>query len=82
MSGRALCALFSTCSVGATSIEDFYERYYRHDRYHGRGDDYVEAVLASGREDIAKYGVTAVSSKDSVTGATVAWIPKHSSEYK
>ena len=57
----------------AQSIEDFFDRFYRRDRYHERGPEYVAAVLATGREMLKEYGVAWISNFDSVIGDIVSW---------
>lgn len=74
MATKTLEQIFGFCAVQAESVEDFYNRYYRHDRYKGRGEDYAAAVLASGKADMRTFGVTIVDSKSSVTGCTVAFL--------
>jgi len=64
---------FAENAVQAESLEDFYTRYYQHDRYAGRGQEYVEACLKSGREELEKYGYTIITHQSSVTGQTVAY---------
>lgn len=65
--------MFEECRVKAESVEDFLERYYRYDRYRGRGEDYAAVVLASHKEDFAKQGYTIISRFESVTGNVVAY---------
>ena len=59
--------------VQATSIEDFMLRYYKPDRYHGRGADYAAVLLQSHRECLRRDGVDIISHHDSVTGEVVAY---------
>jgi len=65
--------MFEDCRVEAKSVEDFLKKYYRHDRYHGRGDDYASVVLASHKRDFTEQGYTIISRHESVTGEVVAY---------
>ena len=64
---------FADCRVEAASVEDFLERYYLRDRYHGRGADYAAAVLASHQSDFERDGFDIISRHESVTGSVVAF---------
>jgi len=64
---------FRKYAVSAQSIEDFMTRYYKRDRYTGRGDDYAASLLASHREHYEQYGYDIISHHDSKTGDPVAW---------
>lgn len=66
--------IFAEYAVEASSLEDFLNRYYRHDRYKGRGEEYAAAVLKSNSEYLEKYGIAWIDSKSSATGATVSYI--------
>ena len=59
--------------VRAASVEDFLNRYYKPDRFHGRGADYAAALIASHIKDYQDYGYDFISHHDSVTGEIVAW---------
>jgi len=59
--------------VEAESVADFLERYYRPDRYHGRGEDYAAAVLASHEKHFEKHGYDIISRHESMTGKVVAY---------
>jgi len=65
--------MFENNAVPASSIADFLERYYRPDRYHGRGEDYAACLLASHEHDFQTYGYDIISRHDSVTGQVVAF---------
>lgn len=65
--------MFEDCQVEAESVADFLARYYRPERYHGRGDDYAAGLLASYEADFARHGYTFISHHDSVTGRVVAF---------
>ena len=68
-----LQSLWSKSAVRADSVEDFCNRFYRMDRFAGRGEEYKAIVLASQREDLAKNGFCCISCHDSCTGLSVAW---------
>lgn len=55
------------------TVEAFLNRYYRPDRYTGRGDDYAASLLASYRHEFVERGFVFISHHDSVTGRTVAF---------
>lgn len=65
--------MFEHCRVAADSVEDFLERYYLRDRYHGRGAEYAAAVLASHQRDFERQGYDIISRHESVTGQVVAY---------
>jgi hypothetical protein len=62
--------------VPAESVADFLARYYRADRYTGRGEDYAAVLLASYTREASEDGVCAISHHDSRTGEIVAWYPE------
>lgn len=57
----------------AASVADFLDRYYKPDRYRGRGEEYAAGLLASHQQDFAKHGYDLISRHDSVTGQAVAY---------
>ena len=59
--------------VKADSVSDFLERYYKPDRYHGRGESYAQSLLESYEQEFAKHGFCFISYHDSVTGRIVAF---------
>jgi hypothetical protein len=69
----AQMCLFYSARVEAESIADFLERYYKPDRYHGRGEDYAAILLASYQENYESNGYKAISHHDSATGRTVSY---------
>lgn len=64
--------LWADSKVEASSLEDFLTRFYKSDRYEGRGKEYAEAIRNGARRDLSKDGVTIISRHDNITGATVA----------
>jgi hypothetical protein len=64
---------FAHCRVQAASVADFLDRFYKHDRYRGRGADYAAAVLASHQRDFERHGFDIISRHESVTGSVVAY---------
>lgn len=68
--------LFDGNRVEATSVIDFLEKYYKKDRYTGRGAEYAAALLASHEKDFREYGYDIISHHDSVTGEVVAFFGK------
>lgn len=57
--------------VQADSVKDFLERYYKPDRYRGRGEEYAASLLASHEARYQAYGYDLISRHDSVTGQAV-----------
>jgi len=66
--------MFEKYAVEAGSLEDFMMRYYKRDRYTGRGEEYAQTLLASYQEDMDKFGIAWISHHDSVTGEVVSYI--------
>lgn len=66
--------LWSKYRVPAASVEDFLARYYKPDRYHGRGEEYAVILLASHQHDFEQDGYDVISNFDSVTGQFVAFM--------
>jgi len=64
---------FENDRVDALSVADFLARYYRLDRYHGRGEEYAAAVLASHEKHFEERGFDIISRHESVTGRVVAY---------
>lgn len=60
-------------AVPAASVEDFLSRYYKADRYTGRGEEYAAVLLDSCRADYEKFGVCWCSHFDSVNGQVCAF---------
>lgn len=69
---------FRGSEVDAESLEDFCSRYYKPDRYTGRGQNYAAAVLESQRRDMAVLGFVLITRHDSITGKNVVWRGAHS----
>ncbi len=65
--------MFKNYRVEAESVEDFLHRYYKPDRYTGRGLEYAAILLASHQADFEKDGYDIISHHDSVTGRVVAY---------
>jgi len=65
--------MFEECRVSATSIKDFLARYYKPDRYTGRGEEYARILEASHQADFDRDGYDIISHYDSVTGQVVAY---------
>lgn len=58
------------------SLPDFLDKYMKHDRYKGQGDDYALAVLESHEESINRFSHTLISKHESRTGEAVWYYPK------
>lgn len=59
--------------VDVNSLEDFCAKYYKHDRFAGRGKEYVDAILEGNRKFLKEDGYTIISHHDSVTGRVVSY---------
>lgn len=55
-----------------TTIEDFLTRYYKPERYTGRGEGYAASLLACYQQEFEAHGWEFISRHDSVTGRPVA----------
>jgi hypothetical protein len=64
---------FHDCRVKADGVADFLDRYYRQERYTGRGNDYAASLLACYKEEYRRNGYIFISRHDSVTGRVVSW---------
>lgn len=62
--------------VGATSLEDFMSRYYKLDRYTGRGEEYAAGLLSSYQVELEQNGIVFITHHDSVTGECVSYVPE------
>ena len=59
--------------VKADSVEDFLKRYYKPERYTGRGNAYAKILLCSYNKDHEDKGYCFISAHDSVTGQIVVF---------
>ena len=66
---------FKKYAVNADSLEEFLEKYTKHERHAGRGSEYVAVRIKSHQEDIDKSGFTFITHHDSKSGETVAYYP-------
>jgi hypothetical protein len=64
---------FKKYEVQANSVADFLQRFYKADRYHGRGKEYAAVLLTSHEADFAAEGFDIISHHDSVTGNVVSF---------
>jgi len=58
------------------TVEQFLNKYYKPDRYTGRGDEYARTLLESYKKDFANDGVVLICHHDSVTGKAVSFYGK------
>lgn len=56
MNPTDLKTAFLVYHVEANSVADFLARYYKPERYTGRGEDYAACLLASHEEHLAEEG--------------------------
>jgi hypothetical protein len=59
--------------VAARSVKDFLARYYRPERYTGRGVEYATSLLGKYQDEFKQDGFVFISCHDSVTGRVVAY---------
>ena len=57
----------------AESVADFLARYYKPERYTGRGEEYAAHLLASHEEHLAEEGYDFITHHDSITGRVVSF---------
>ncbi len=57
-------------------LKSFLEKYYKHERYQGRGEEYADNLFRSHRMDLLRYGCDWISHHESVTGKIVSFYPK------
>ena len=72
-SEKTISDLFRQHEVKADSVGDFLDRFYKPERYKGRGEEYAETLLASYQEEIKNRGFTFIPKHDSVTGYCVSY---------
>ena len=59
--------------VEAESVKDYLEKYYKRDRYTGRGEEYANILLKSYEAEFKQLGFVCTSHHDNVTGEMIAW---------
>lgn len=59
--------------VEANSVEDYLDKYYKKDRYTGRGKQYASDLLKSYQDDYNTNGYVCTSHHDNITGELIAW---------
>lgn len=69
--------MFEDKKVKANSVSDFLKKYYREDRYTGRGKEYAATLLASYEEEFKEYGYCIISKHDSKSGDVCAFFGKN-----
>lgn len=69
---------FKKCAItDCKTIEEFAHKYYKKERFIGRGAEYVKEVLKSHQEDLDVKGYTCISRHDNFTGEFISFIPKN-----
>ena len=68
---------FQDCAVPADSVEDFLERYYKHERYKGRGEEVRKNKLLSYKKQFIERGFCSCSHHDNVTGRFITFYGKN-----
>ena len=59
--------------IDVNTVAEFLHRYYRPDRYTGRGEEYATILLKHHEDDFKKFGVDWISKYDSLTGNVVSF---------
>ena len=54
------------------TVDEFLDKYYKPDRYRGRGAEYAAVLLKSHTNDFNQHGYDIISHHDCVTGCVVA----------
>ena len=74
MCAECLGKSFSKFAVSdVATVKEFCDKYYKRERYTGRGEDYAAVCLASHEEDMQTQGWTILSHHESATGEIVAF---------
>lgn len=72
--------IFKDCKVDdVKTVSEFLDKYYKHDRYKGRGEEYAAVILNSHEEDFKRFGMDWISRHESRTGEVVAFYPDDTS---
>ena len=71
--GYAYDAFKENAVNDVTSVEEFLKRYYKKDRYEGRGPEYAQLILANCKKEFEEQGVTYMSRFESITGEVVSF---------
>ena len=61
----------TTIDPGTMTVREFVEKFQKHERLHGRGDDYAECVIASSEDQFRLHGYTIISRHESITGEPI-----------
>lgn len=72
---KTLKELFSKDAVNdCDSVEMFLDKYYKNDRFRGRGKEYANLLINGRKQDLINDGICIISHFDSVTGRTVSFL--------
>ena len=55
------------------TVEQFLDRYYKEDRYKGRGKDYEKQLLQSYRNELKEQGYCCISHHNNTTGKFICF---------
>lgn len=56
-----------------TTVAEFCDRYYKHERYYGRGKEYADVCLKYHQKNYDELGYTMLSRHESRTGEAVTF---------
>ncbi len=59
-----------------STVKEFLDKYYRPDRYTGRGAEYAAVLVKSHEDNCKRWGYDLISHHDSKTGEVVYFIPQ------
>lgn len=59
------------------TLEEFMDKYYKHERYKGRGEIYAHSLFMSNRIHLLETGYVIISHHDSVNGRIVSFYPQN-----
>ncbi len=59
--------------VEASNVEDFLKKYYKPERYTGRGKEYAQHLLQKYKKELEEQGYCFISAHDTVVGRAVAY---------
>lgn len=66
------CFIATDCKT----VEEFLDKYYKHDRFWGRGEEYAGCLISSHQHDVLDYGYDLISRHDCVLGRAAYFVPK------
>jgi len=63
------------CAVNdCNTVEEFFSKHMKPERYTARGKDYVKAVVENGKEHLKLYGYAAISHHSTICGKFITFL--------